>query len=134
MASAPEGKKFMYWVKDNEIVSVSPTYSFSAWKKSTVEAVYGDEDLSFSKSMRKIVLGTFASGDYNAVMAEFIGFSDALEKGIMFGNRKIPMKSNKTQFTLTNDLEDVSEIKGYAIVKAGNELKLICDGSISVGE
>ena len=134
VASAPEGKKFMYWVKDNEIVSVSPTYSFSAWKKSTVEAVYGDEDLSFSKSMRKIVLGTFASGDYNAVMAEFIGFSDALEKGIMFGNRKIPMKSNKTQFTLTNDLEDVSEIKGYAIVKAGNELKLICDGSISVGE
>ncbi len=134
VASAPEGKKFMYWVKDNEIVSVSPTYSFSAWKKSTVEAVYGDEDLSFSKSMRKIVLGTFASGDYNAVMAEFIGFSDALEKGIMFGNRKIPMKSNKTQFTLTNDLEDVSEIKGYAIVKVGNELKLICDGSISVGE
>lgn len=131
-ADAPEGKVFMYWTKNDEIVSTESTYTFSAWKNATVTAVYGDEAPSLGKTMRKIVLDTLASGDYTAVMAEFIGFSDAVEKGIIFGGKKIPMLTDKSQFTLTNDTENAVTVTGYAIINDNGTLKEISDGSISV--
>ena len=131
-ANAPEGKVFMYWTKNDEIVSTESTYTFSAWEKATVTAVYGDKAPTLGKTMRKIVLDTLASGDYTAVMAEFIGFSDAVEKGIIFGGKKIPMLTDKSQFTLTNDTGSAVEVTGYAIINDNGTLKEISDGSISV--
>ncbi|MBE6911366.1 MAG: hypothetical protein E7473_02475, partial [Ruminococcaceae bacterium] len=84
-ANAPEGKVFMYWTKNDEIVSTESTYTFSAWETATVTAVYGDSAPTLGKTMRKILLGTLPAGEDTAVMAEFIGFSDAVEKGIIFG-------------------------------------------------
>ena len=132
IANAPEGKVFMYWTKNDEIVSTESTYTFSAWENTTVTAVYGDKAPTLGKTMRKIVLDTLASGDYTAVMAEFIGFSDAVEKGIIFGGKKIPMLTDKSQFTLTNDTGSEVTVTGYAIINDNGTLKEISDGSISV--
>ncbi len=131
-ANAPEGKVFMYWTKNDEIVSTESTYTFFAWEKATVTAVYGDSAPTLGKTMRKIVLDALVSGDYTAVMAEFIGFSDAVEKGIIFGGKKIPMLTDKSQFTLTNDTENTVTVTGYAIINDNGTLKEISDGSISV--
>jgi len=111
-ASVPEGKVFMYWTKtvagkaDADIVSLNESYSFSAWEDSVVTAVYGDAKPSFVKEMRKVIISSVAAGNSNAIMAEFIGFDDALEKGIMIGNQKIAMTTDKTQFTIINDTKD----------------------------
>ena len=51
-------------------------------------------------------------------MAEFIGFENAVEKGIMLGNKRYAMTTERSQFTIVND-ENASEIKGYAIFKDG---------------
>jgi len=82
--------------------------------------------------MRKILLGTLPAGEDTAVMAEFIGFSDAVEKGIIFGGKKIPMLTDKSQFTLTNDTDSTVEVTGYAIINDNGTLKEVSDGSISV--
>ena len=132
IASVPEGKVFMYWTKNDEIVSTESTYTFSAWEKATVTAVYGDKAPTLGKTMRKIVLDTLPAGEYTAVMAEFIGFSDAVEKGIIFGGKKIPMLTDKSQFTLTNDTENTVTVTCYAIINDNGTLKEISDGSISV--
>ena len=131
-ANAPEGKVFMYWTKNDEIVSTESTYTFSAWETATVTAVYGDSAPTLGKTMRKILLGTLPAGEDTAVMAEFIGFSDAVEKGIIFGGKKIPMLTDKSQFTLTNDTDGTVEVTGYAIVSDNGTLKEVSDGSISV--
>ena len=131
-ANAPEGKVFMYWKKDDEIVSTESTYTFCAWENATVTAMYGDEAPTLSKAMRKIIFDTLPSGEYTAVMAEFIGFGDAVEKGIIFGGKKIPMLTDKSQFTLTNDTENTVVVTGYAIINDNGTLKEISAGSISV--
>ncbi|MBQ2743832.1 MAG: hypothetical protein IJF32_13665, partial [Oscillospiraceae bacterium] len=134
--SAPEGKVFMYWTKtvggaqEAEIVSMEENYSFSAWESCTVTAVYGDKVPSLAKAMRKIVIGTFAAGSENAIMAEFIGFDDALEKGIMLGEQKLAMTTDKTQFTVINDDTGAASVVGYAIVSDGNGgYSIITDGA-----
>ncbi len=131
-ANAPEGKVFMYWTKNDEIVSTESTYTFSAWETATVTAVYGDSAPTLGKTMRKILLDTMMVGADTAVMAEFIGFTDAVEKGIIFGGKKIPMLTDKSQFTLTNDTEETVTVTGYAIINDNGTLKEISDGSISV--
>ena len=62
--------------------------------------------------MRKIIISSVAAGNESAIMAEFIGFGDALEKGVMIGNRKIAMTTTDNQFTVVTD----DEVTGYAIV------------------
>ena len=128
---------FSYWTKTvngkTEIVSTKSAYTFNAYEACTVTAVCeGTVDLG--KTMRKIILSTFAAGEETAIMAEFIGFDGALEKGIMFGNQKIAMNTDKTQFTVINDAEGSTTVTGYAIVDDGGTNKKITDAEITVGE
>ncbi|MBQ2741893.1 MAG: hypothetical protein IJF32_03730 [Oscillospiraceae bacterium] len=118
-ADTSDDKVFMYWRKtvggtenDPEIVSTDEEYSFYAWENCTVTAVYGDAKPSLAKDMRKIIISSVAAGNESAIMAEFIGFGDALEKGVMIGNRKIAMTTTDNQFTVVTD----DEVTGYAIV------------------
>ncbi len=118
-----------------EIMSIDPDYSFSAYTDCTIEAVcngsVSEEDLG--RAARKILFSTFSVGEnLTAVMAEFIGFDGAKEKGIMFGSQKIAMTTDKNQFTVTNDtIADVT-VTGYAIVDEGGTTVKYTDGSISV--
>lgn len=133
-ASAPSGESFMYWTKNGEVVSLAETYSFNVWEDCEVRAVYGVGVNSLSRTMRKIILGRFSAGDSNAIMAEFIGFDDALEKGIMFGSQKIAMSSDKSQFTVLDDATNEGVATGYAIIREGNTLKKVTDGEATIGK
>jgi len=129
-----DAENFSYWTKTvngkTEIVSAKKEYTFNAYEECTVNAVCnGAVDLE--KAMRKIILSTFTAGEETAIMAEFIGFEDALEKGIMFGNRKIAMNTDKTQFTVINDANSPTTVTGYAIINDG-ALKKITDGELTV--
>ena len=121
------GEKFFGWKKTVNgksaiLVSASKTYKFCAWENCSVEAVYKAEAATFSKEIRKIVLGTVAVGNKTAVMAEFIGFEDAIEKGITLGTADYAMTSSeKTQFTIVND-DDAESISGYAILRDGTKI------------
>ncbi|MBQ7118816.1 MAG: hypothetical protein IJO09_01245 [Oscillospiraceae bacterium] len=126
-----EGKVFKGWKKDGEIVSVSKTYSFYAYKDCTVEPIYADEEANFTGKFIKIIIDTFTSGDATSIMAEFIGLDHAVEKGIIVnGTRKIPMKTDSTQFTVEADVDGTYE--GYAIVKDGTSFTQVTDGSEEV--
>ena len=85
-------------------------------------------------------------GNRVAVMAEFIGFEDALEKGMLVeeylssaAEEKISMQTDGNQFIITND-KKLSSTKdyahhifsGYAIVYEDGEFVRYTDGSISV--
>ena len=113
-----DSKIFKAWKKDGVIVSTNENYSFYAWKDANVEAVYADEEFTFTGIARKILIDTFATGEESSVMAEFIGFENAVEKGIMLGNKRYAMTTNASQFTIVNDISE-SEVTGYAIFKDG---------------
>lgn len=120
------GEKFFGWKKTVNgnaatLVSASTTYKFYAWENCSVEAVYKAEAATFSGEIRKIVLGTLTVGSKTAVMAEFIGFEDAIEKGIILGNADYAMTTSGTQFTIVNDIEAES-ISGYAILADGTKV------------
>ncbi len=110
----PNGTGTFYaWEKDGEIVSIdSEEYRFSAWENCTVKAIY-KEHTPITSVARKIIIDVFGSN--NNVMAEFIGFDDAVEKGIILGTTKIAMTSKKSQFTV--ELGDATSAKGYAVIK-----------------
>ncbi|MBQ6698076.1 MAG: hypothetical protein IJP38_06960 [Oscillospiraceae bacterium] len=102
---------FYAWTKGGEIVSTDPEkYEFYAWEDCTVNAVY-KEHTPITSVARKIIIDVFG----NNVMAEFIGFGDAVEKGIILDNTKITMTSKKSQFTV--ELGEATSAKGYAVVK-----------------
>ncbi len=117
-ADAPEGKVFMYWTKtvggttEAEVVSMEEDYSFYAWEDCEVTAVYGTAKHALAKDVRKIIISSVVAGNENAIMAEFIGFEDALEKGVMIGDQKIAMTTKDNQFTVVTD----DDVTGYAIV------------------
>ena len=105
--------KFYAWTKDGEIVSTDPEkYEFCAWEDCTVNAVYKEEYTPLTSVARKIIIDVFGN---NNVMAEFIGFDNAVEKGIILDSTKITMTSQKSQFTV--ELGDATSAKGYAVVK-----------------
>ncbi len=118
--ATPAGKVFMYWTKtvdganEAEIVSMNEEYSFYAWEDCVVTAEYGDAKPSLAKDMRKIIISSVEAGNENAIMAEFIGLGDALEKGVMIGSRKIAMTTDNPQFTVVVGAGDT--VTGYAIV------------------
>ena len=119
---------FNYWKKGNEIVSFDREYSFCAWGVCTLEAVYSDY-VPLADSVRKIILGTIVNGDETTVVAEFIGFDDAVERGIAFGITGSPASYQSINRVVMNrkDLNHLSAIDdigagyvGYAIDKDGN--------------
>ena len=127
--------KFLCWKKSeingkSEIVSVDESYEFKAWESCTVTAVY--DEYNYEGNTMKIVIDTFTAGNETGVMAEFIGLSDAVEKGIMFTDSnsettKIPMTTADSQFTVLADA--AGTYAGYAILKSGEVYNLITDGS-----
>ncbi len=139
---------FRYWTKTvngvKEIVSAKAEYVFNAWEDCTVEAVCGGDAISLAKDMRKIILGNYTAGDESVIMAEFIGFDDAVEKGIeittstygsawSYATQRIAMTSNKTQFAIANDSGSAKSVTGYAIVKDGESGYIkVTDGELTV--
>lgn len=126
-AEIPGGKVFKGWKKNGEIVSVDSTYTFLAYENCDAEAIYAEVVPVFTGKFVKIVIDSFAAGDETAVMAEFIGIDNAIEKGIMVGNNKIAMKGNGNQFSIIADVEDTTYV-GYAILKDGTAFTQITDG------
>ncbi len=114
---------FNYWERDGEIVSFDHTYSFKAWKNTTVTAVYKNY-LPIADTVRKIILGTRTVGADTAVVAEFIGVENAVERGILFGTdidnatHKVSMKTDSDTFSVINDV--AGDAIGYAILSNGN--------------
>ncbi|MBE6966269.1 MAG: hypothetical protein E7441_09595 [Ruminococcaceae bacterium] len=74
-----ESDVFNYWLRDGQIVGFGKTYSFYAYEDCELTAVYKEYE-PINKTLRKIILDTMEDG---RLMAEFIGFGDAAEKGIM---------------------------------------------------
>ncbi|MBQ2741628.1 MAG: hypothetical protein IJF32_02370, partial [Oscillospiraceae bacterium] len=100
------------------------------WESCTVTAVY--DEYNYEGNTMKIVIDTFTAGNETGVMAEFIGLSDAVEKGIMFTDSnsettKISMTTADNQFTVLADA--AGTYAGYAILKSGEVYNLITDGS-----
>ena len=122
-----EGNVFQYFTKNGEVVCLDRTYSFNAYETCEVVAVFGETAPVYTGNRRKIFLDTFDVAGKTGLMAEFIGFGgEVVEKGIMIGTNKMPMTTNKAQFTVIAD-ED-GTYKGYAIVKDGESYILITDG------
>ncbi len=118
---------FQWWEKDvngtSEIVSINKEYSFLAYEDCTVTAVYGTA-VTAPANPAKIIIDTFGE---NSIMAEFIGITNAVEKGIMLGTQKIAMTAPGNQFTVTADKNGT--YKGYAIVgNVDDGYTLITDG------
>ncbi len=130
----PGNGEFMYWKKNGELVSIDEDYTFLAFCDCEVESVFGGGIEELSKKMRKIILTGFVAGDETAVMAEFIGCEDTIEKGIMFGNMRVPMSTASTQFAVIDDTVGEATATGYAIFRDGEELKMVTDGSVSIGK
>lgn len=133
-AAPEEGKVFKCWKRtdkdgNEEIVSIEENYKFCAYEDCTIEEVDADSDVVLPANTRKIVLDTFRTGTATALMAEFIGFKNdtVVEKGIMFENNRIAMKSTGTQFTIIPD--ENGTYKGYAIIETDDGYTLITDGS-----
>ncbi|MBQ7054278.1 MAG: hypothetical protein IJN97_03570, partial [Oscillospiraceae bacterium] len=105
---------FNYWLRDGQIVGFGKTYSFYAYEDCELTAVYKEYE-PINKTLRKIILDTMEDG---RLMAEFIGFGDAAEKGIMIGSKKIAMTTASSQFALYND--ENGDVVGYAVDKSGN--------------
>lgn len=123
-AADADGGVFFGWKKTvngvEQLVSTDNNYTFYAWEACTVTPVYKERAALFDGEKRRIILGTFTLGDKQAVMAEFFGFDDADEKGIILGTtdgtaQEIAMTSDNNQFTVVND-EDKPSISGYAIL------------------
>ncbi len=112
-------KVFCYWEKNGEIVSFDKNYSFYAAENCTVNAVYGDYAPE-ETSLRKVIFSAISG----RVHAEFIGLSDAVEKGIIYGStlldatHRITMKTDGNQFTFVDDVEE-ADYTAYAILPNG---------------
>lgn len=122
--TAPAGQEFWGWKKtindvDVGIVSTDPEYTFYAWETCTVTPVFGVGTPVFDGEKRRIILGTFTLGGKNAVMAEFFGFDNALERGITINGTDYAMTNkNADQFTIVDD-DNEGNISGYAILANG---------------
>ncbi len=116
---------FAYWEKDGEVVSFDRSYTFKAWKNTTVNAVYKEYPVTAS-TIRKIILNTFTVGGEAAVMAEYIlpGVT-VVEKGIVFGDSldenvtaRAAMSGNGNYFSMIDDIS--ADPIGYAILSDGS--------------
>ncbi|MBQ7119923.1 MAG: hypothetical protein IJO09_06885 [Oscillospiraceae bacterium] len=111
-------KVFCYWEKNGEIVSFDKNYSFYAAEACTVNAVYGNYAPE-KTTLRKVLFSAIEG----RVHAEFIGLSDAVEKGIIYGSslidatHRLTMKTSGNQFTFVDDVN--KDYVAYAILPDG---------------
>ncbi len=119
---------FNYWTKNGEIVSFDREYSFCAWEACELKAVYTDY-VPLADTVRKIILGTITKDNETTVVAEFIGFDNAVERGIAFGVEGTPASVHSVNRAVMNrkDVNHLAAIDdigagyvGYAIDKDGN--------------
>ncbi|MBQ6901646.1 MAG: hypothetical protein IJN71_01385, partial [Oscillospiraceae bacterium] len=136
-ASAPSRKTagstevFNYWTKTvgskTEIVSFKKDYTFSAWETCTLTAVYSDY-VPVAEKVRKVLLSSVMIGGEETVVAEFIGFEDAVERGIAFGTgdaapsyaslkRSVMNSKDLNQLAVIND--EGYSYKAYVITEDG---------------
>lgn len=120
-------KLFNYWTKNGEIVSFDREYTFCAWGNCEVRAVYSDYAPA-SDTVRKILIGSVTKDSETTVVAEFIGFEDAVERGIAFGITGAPASVDSINRAVMNRkdanhiaaIDDIGEgYVGYAITKDG---------------
>lgn len=120
-------KLFNYWTKDGEIVSFDREYTFCAWEACVVRAVYSDY-VPASDTVRKILIGSVKKDNETTVVAEFIGFENAVERGIAFGITGAPASVDSINRVVMNRkdanhiaaIDDIGEgYVGYAIMKDG---------------
>ncbi len=128
---ADESKaNFKCWKKSDvngktEIVSAEKNYAFNAWESCTVESVY--EEHFYTGAKLKIIIDSFTAGEETGVMAEFVGFGNVVEKGIMWNGKKISMTKPGNQFSVIAD--KAGTYVGYAIIgNAEDGYTLITDG------
>ncbi|MBE6966418.1 MAG: hypothetical protein E7441_10365 [Ruminococcaceae bacterium] len=126
---APEGKYFLGWKKTvggketAELVSTEMNYTFYAWEDCVVTPAFGDAEATFTGIARKILISSFAieNGD-SVVMAEFIGFDNAVERGITLDKDYAMSNKNANQFTIINDVDvATANISAYAILADGTK-------------
>ena len=136
-ASAPSRKTagstevFNYWTKTvgskTEIVSFKKDYTFSALETCTLTAVYSDY-VPVAEKVRKVLLSSVMIGGEETVVAEFIGFEDAVERGIAFGTgdaapsyaslkRSVMNSKDLNQLAVIND--EGYSYKAYVITEDG---------------
>lgn len=125
------GKTFIGWFKTvngkEELVCTEMNYSFYAWENCTVTARHlgSVNELVIPSGViaRRILLGTFDIGNgEQAIMAEFIGFDNAVERGITIGTKDYAMtQKNASQFVIINDVTPDTPISGYAILAGGTK-------------
>jgi len=109
---------FNYWEKDGKAVSFDRSYTFKAWEDTELRAVYNAYKPSLAREFFRIIIKNFDIGDDSAVMAEFIGLEDAIEKGVMFGDtNRSAMTTDDTQYSIIDDVD--GEPCGYAIFSDG---------------
>lgn len=113
-------KVFVFWKKNDEIVSFDKSYSFLASDDCELTACY-ENYKPMTESLRKIII----NADGENLMAEFIGVDSAVEKGIIFGGatfaeatHKISMSQSGNQLSAVADIES-DEYIGYAILSDG---------------
>lgn len=127
VAEKRDGYVFWGWKKtvnnvDAGIVSTDANYTFYAWEDCNITPVYKEAAPVFGGEKRRIILGTFTLGGKNAVMAEFFGFDEALERGITISGTDYAMTNkNADQFTIVDD-DNKGNISGYAILADGTKL------------
>ena len=130
------GENFKCWTKTYgdgtaKIVSTEAVYKFNAWEDCTVEAIY-EENIIYNGRTMKIILDSFIAGDETGVMAEFLGFDNVVEKGIMFNDNRIAMTTVGNQFSVIADEEGT--YTGYAIIEEDDGIKLVTEGSVTVSD
>ncbi len=124
----PENKYFWGWTKKvgnaaAELVSTETNYTFYAWEDCVVEPMFGDSELVRGDIIaRKILISKLDIGNNESVIkAEFIGFGDAVERGITLGTKDYAMtRDDATQFAIINNV-NATEISAYAILSDGTK-------------
>ena len=123
----PEGKYFWGWTKKvgntaAELVSTDMDYTFYAWEDCVVEPMFGDSELVRGDIIaRKILISKLDIGNNESVIkAEFIGFGDAVERGITLDKDYAMTRDDAKQFAIINNV-NATEISAYAILSDGTK-------------
>lgn len=126
--TASENQFFWGWTKkvgnaEAELVSTDMNYTFYAWENCVVEPLFGDSELVRGDIIaRKILISSLDIDNGESVIkAEFIGFDDAVERGITLDSKDYAMtRDDAKQFAIINNV-GATEIFAYAILNDGTK-------------
>ena len=125
--TAPENQYFWGWTKKvgngaAELVSTDMNYTFYAWENCEVVPKFCDSELVRGDIIaRKILISSLDIGNGESVIkAEFIGFDNAVERGITLDKDYAMTRNDAKQFAIINDVQEES-ISAYAILADGTK-------------